>query len=96
MLESFNNADLAFGAVAKGYECGLVTAAVMGGNGLFDTVKLDQHSPLLNPLLLNLHWFATCQEDTSACGDCRTRKLRIGGKFFRVVYRTIYANPVRL
>ena len=50
---AFNDSDVAIQAIAESGQGCLVGVAVVGGNGLFDTIELDQDCPLFQPKFID-------------------------------------------
>ena len=55
----------------------------MSGDGLLDTVELDQHGALLEAVFVNLRRLAARQKAPSAASERRTGELRVCVKFVR-------------
>src|SRR5262249_10012461 len=94
LCHRFDDAYVALGGVAQHLQCGLITGAIVGGDGLLHAVEFDDENALKHAIFVNLTRIAAGEQAAASTGHCWSRELGIFGKGVRIGNRTVGRNKI--
>src|SRR5262249_54642979 len=94
LCTSVDEAYVALGVVSQHLQCGLITGAIVGGDGLLHAVEFDDDNALEHALFVSFGRIAAGEEAAASTGHCWSRELGIFGKGVGIGNRTVGRNKI--
>jgi hypothetical protein len=94
LLDTFDDAHVALGAVAQRGERLLIGRTVMCRHGLLDAVELNQNGALHEPVFVDFGRFAARKKTGAVSNESGASQLGIGCKFFWIFDSAVRADPI--